>query len=381
LRYGQEDTGDQEERKRAEMNIITRYIYHQVIRNLALSVFIFSALFLFVDFFDRIDSILERESSFGTMLSYFSLKLPYFLLMTLPISMLVAALFTIGLLTRSSELTAMRASGFTLFSLSRPIFVVGLGVSLFSFLLSETVIPYSQRRVHEMWNVDIKQRDQDGHYDRRRFWFREGDDFYSISLFDSRENALLDLSILSLDSSFLMRRRRDAHKAVYLSDSLGWNMSGVVEKSFDSQGMSNKLDFQSLPLPISASPKKFYITKTDPATMSYRELKEFIQEQERNGLSTTSYLGDLYSKLAFPFINLIVPLLVIPFAVGSSRTKSLAGAALAAVITGFSYHIIHSLAIALSRAELWPPLLSAWAANIVLSAVGLVLFLGAEAPE
>ncbi|NBW40162.1 LPS export ABC transporter permease LptG [bacterium] len=381
MRYGQEDTGDQEERKRAEMNIITRYIYHQVIRNLALSVFIFSALFLFVDFFDRIDSILERESSFGTMLSYFSLKLPYFLLMTLPISMLVAALFTIGLLTRSSELTAMRASGFTLFSLSRPIFVVGLGVSLFSFLLSETVIPYSQRRVHEMWNVDIKQRDQDGHYDRRRFWFREGDDFYSISLFDSRENALLDLSILSLDSSFLMRRRRDAHKAVYLSDSLGWNMSGVVEKSFDSQGMSNKLDFQSLPLPISASPKKFYITKTDPATMSYRELKEFIQEQERNGLSTTSYLGDLYSKLAFPFINLIVPLLVIPFAVGSSRTKSLAGAALAAVITGFSYHIIHSLAIALSRAELWPPLLSAWAANIVLSAVGLVLFLGAEAPE
>ncbi len=363
------------------MNIITRYIYHQVIRNLALSVFIFSALFLFVDFFDRIDSILERESSFGTMLSYFSLKLPYFLLMTLPISMLVAALFTIGLLTRSSELTAMRASGFTLFSLSRPIFVVGLGVSLFSFLLSETVIPYSQRRVHEMWNVDIKQRDQDGHYDRRRFWFREGADFYSISLFDSRENALLDLSILSLDSSFLMRRRRDAHKAVYLSDSLGWNMSGVVEKSFDSQGMSNKLDFQSLPLPISASPKKFYITKTDPATMSYRELKEFTQEQERNGLSTTSYLGDLYSKLAFPFINLIVPLLVIPFAVGSSRTKSLAGAALAAVITGFSYHIIHSLAIALSRAELWPPLLSAWAANIVLSAVGLVLFLGAEAPE
>jgi lipopolysaccharide export system permease protein len=363
------------------MKIVTRYIYRQFLRNLALSIFVLSSLFLFVDFFDRIDNVLERDASFGLIITYFSLKIPYFLLLTLPISMLVASLFTMGLLTRSSELTAMRASGFTLFSLARPIFVVGLVVVLLSSILSETIIPYTQRRVREMWNIDIKQRDQDGHYDRQRFWFRDGDNFYSVSMFDSRENALLDLSIFALDDAFFMERRRDARKAVYLSDSLGWNMSSVVEKSFGERGVSSELDFQSLPLPISANPEKFYITKTDPATMSYRELQGFIREQERNGLSTASYLGDLYSKLAFPFINLIVPLLVIPFAVGSSRTKSLAGASIAAVITGFSYHVIHSLAIALSRAELWPPLLSAWAANILLSAIGIVLFLGAEAPE
>ncbi|MGA1191314.1 MAG: LPS export ABC transporter permease LptG [Bdellovibrionota bacterium] len=363
------------------MKIVTRYIYRQFLRNLALSIFVLSSLFLFVDFFDRIDNVLERDASFGLVITYFSLKIPYFLLLTLPISMLVASLFTMGLLTRSSELTAMRASGFTLFSLARPIFIVGLVVVLFSSILSETIIPYTQRRVREMWNIDIKQRDQDGHYDRQRFWFREGDDFYSVSMFDSRENALLDLSIFALDDSFFMERRRDARKAVYLSDSLGWNMSSIVEKSFGDRGVSSELDFHALPLPISANPEKFYITKTDPASMSYRELQGFIREQERNGLSTASYLGDLYSKLAFPFINVIVPLLVIPFAVGSSRTKSLAGASVAAVVTGFSYHVIHSLAIALSRAELWPPLLSAWAANILLSAIGIVLFLGAEAPE
>ena len=364
------------------MKIIHRYILSQVFRNLLLSSLTFTCLFLFVDFFDRIDNVLEGEASFWIGFQYFALKIPFFFQMTLPISMLVSALLTIGLFTRSSELTAMRASGLRLFWLSLPIFVVGGGVAIISFALSETLIPYTKQRVHEIYNIDIKKRNKDGHFDREKFWFREGDEFYSVSLFDSRENALLDLSIFTLDDSFLVSRRKDAAKTTYVGDSFGWNMKDVIETSFDESGTKDDVQrYGTLPLPIEEKPERFYITKTDPAAMSFNELKRFIEEQDRNGLSTASYIGDLYAKIAFPFINIIVPLLVIPFAVGSGRTKSLAGAAIAAVFTGFSYYVIHSLAIALSRAELWPPLLSAWAANLILTAVGFVLFLGAEAPE
>ncbi|MCB0329072.1 MAG: LPS export ABC transporter permease LptG [Bdellovibrionales bacterium] len=363
------------------MTILHRYIFSQVVRNFLLCSITFTCLFLFVDFFDRIDNILEDNASFGLVVQYFALKIPFFFQLTLPISMLVSALLTMGLFTRSSELTAMRASGFRLFWLSIPVFVVGTVVAFLSFGLSETVIPYTMRRVQEIYNIDIKQRNKDGHFDREKFWFREGDDFYSVAMFDSREDALLDLSIFSLDDAFLVKRRKDVEKTKYLGESLGWNMQNVVERSFDSEGTKSKQSYRSLPLPIDEEPEKFYVRKTEPSAMSYKELHTFIGDQDKNGLSTKSYLGDLYSKVSFPFINIIVPLLVIPFAVGSGRTKSLASASLAAVVTGFSYYVIHSLAIALSRAELWPPLLSAWAANIVLTAVGIILFLGAEAPE
>lgn len=363
------------------MKIVHRYILTQVVRNLLLSSLTFTCLFLFVDFFDRIDNLLEGEATFWLGFQYFALKLPFFFQLTLPISMLVSALLTIGLFTRSSELTAMRAAGLRLFWLSVPIFVVGASVAIVSFSLSETLIPYTQRRVHEIYNIDIRQRDKDGHFDREKFWFREGNEFYSVGIFDSRDNALLDLSIFSLSDAFLVNWRKDAKKTTYLGDAYGWNMKDVEETTFDETGTKAVKHYRTLPLPIDEKPERFYISKTDPATMSYNELKLFIHEQNKNGLSTKSYMGDLYSKISFPFINIIVPLLVIPFAVGSGRTKSLAGAAIAAVFTGFSYYVIHSLAIALSRAELWPPLLSAWAANLVLGAVGIILFLGAEAPE
>ncbi|MCI5064305.1 LPS export ABC transporter permease LptG [bacterium] len=363
------------------MKILHRYIFSQVVKNLLLSSLTFTCLFLFVDFFDRIDNVLEGGASFATGFQYFALKIPFFFQMTLPISMLVSALLTIGLFTRSSELTAMRASGIRLFVLSLPVFIVGTFVAMLSFLLSETLIPYTQQRVHEIYTIDIKHRDRDGHFDREFFWFREGRDFFSVELFDSREDALLDLAVFSLGDDFLVKRRKDIEKTTYIGDSLGWSMKGITERDFGEGGKISSHEYSSLPLPIAAQPEKFYISKTDPSTMSFKELRRFIEEQDENGLSTKSYLGDLYAKVSFPFINIIVPLLVIPFAVGSGRTKSLAGAAIAAIFTGFSYYVIHSLAIALSRAELWPPLLSAWAANIVLTAVGVLLFMGAEAPE
>ncbi|MCB0321690.1 MAG: LptF/LptG family permease, partial [Bdellovibrionales bacterium] len=93
------------------MRILHRYILMQQLRNLFLSCLMFTCLFLFVDFFDRIDNLMEGGASFGTTMTYFSLKIPFFFNLTLPISTLVATLFTFGLLTRNSELTAMRSTG------------------------------------------------------------------------------------------------------------------------------------------------------------------------------------------------------------------------------------------------------------------------------
>jgi lipopolysaccharide export system permease protein len=138
---------------------------------------------------------------------------------------------------------------------------------------------------------------------------------------------------------------------------------------------------RSLPLPIPEVPTDFYDVKNDPASMSFSELRKFIRKLRRNGISTTQYLPDLYSKIAAPLIIFITGMLVLPFTLLPARSGSMALSSLAAISIAFLYYAVDSFSISMGRAELLPPFLAAWSANIVMGIVAFVLNLGTEAPR
>lgn len=363
------------------MKILHRYILSQLLRNFLLTAGVFTLLFMVVDFFDRVDNVFGRGADLLTIFSYFAYKIPFTINVTLPVAMLVATLLTIGVLSRKSEITAMRAAGVSIFWVSRPVFALGIIISVVSLFLTEMVTPFTQRRVKEIYDIDIKGgRSKEG-YNRTNFWFRNKRDFFSVDMFDSRRNALIGVSVFELDKNFKVRRRTDAREATWINAALGWSMKDVEELKFEEGQTLERLTHKAFPLPMNETPRSFYNTGVDAFTMSYRELRKFINRQDQNGIPIASYLPDLYAKFSFAFINFIIPLVVLPFAIRTARSGNLAGSAVAAAIAAFSYYAVHSFSIALGRAELWPPLLSAWMANLVLGLCGVILFLGVESPE
>lgn len=363
------------------MKILHRYVLKLLLRNMLLSLLTFSMLFWIFDFFDRIDNILPEGTDFLTVTTYFLYKLPITVSYMLPVAMLVSCLLTIGLLSRNSEMTAMRASGVRVLWIAKPVFAVGLITTFGTILLNETLVPYSQRRVREIYNIDIMQKNVKGGFSQSDFWWRSGKEIISVDMFDSRTNTLLDFSSFLIDDKFEVHRRRDAAKVNWIDPHLGWSMSQVTEFEFSGDDPPKTTRFKALPLPISEKPKDFYAMRTDPFTMSYMQLREFIKEQAQYGLPTAQYEADLYAKLAFPFINFVIVLVVLPFALLPARSGSMAPSFLAGLTIGFSYFAVHSFSLALGRAELWPPMLGAWMANLVLLAMGLILNLGTESPN
>jgi lipopolysaccharide export system permease protein len=115
--------------------------------------------------------------------------------------------------------------------------------------------------------------------------------------------------------------------------------------------------------------------------MSFTTLRHFIEEQQANGLSVGSYYADLYAKFSFPFICLVMPIIVLPFSLKPARSGSMATSIVAALCIGFSYYVVHSFAIALGRAEIVPPLLAAWIANGLMGTIGMLLLNGSEQPH
>lgn len=362
------------------MQILHRYILKLLVRNLCLALAVFTLLFLVFDFFDRFDNILPEDVAFGTVVKYFLLKIPLTLNLMLPIAMLVTTLLTIGILSKNSEITAMRASGVTILWIARPLFALGLFVSLFSIFLSETVIPYSSRRVREIYNIDIKQKHKMGAYSQSDFWWRSGNTFYSVDMFDSRNNTLLNLSKFELSKDFQMQKRVDARKASWVLPSFGWTMEDVTQYRFDPEKPPDMQKFKTLPLPIGDKPEDFYERRADPHAMSYFQLKKYMKRLQSTGVPTGGLRADLHEKLAFPFINLIAAIVVLPFALRPARSGKGAISFVAGLVIGFTYYAIHSFSLALGRAELTSPILAAWTANILMGFVGFVLNLGAEAP-
>lgn len=366
------------------MKILQLYIFKQLIRNFLLSVVALCSLFLMFDFFDRIDNMVAAGASVGSIISYFFLKIPLTLTLMVPISMLVSTLLTFGLLSRSSEMTAIRAAGIPISWVAKPLVLTGICASLAVILINETLVPYSTRRVREIYNIDIKQKDKTGTYSQSDFWWRQGNRFYTADMFDSRTDSLVNLSYFDMSSTFSVIRRTDATRTAFVDSLTGWNMQSVVERRFSQE--PNSLDFEirqypSLPLPITQEPQEFYDVRADRASMSYREMRRFIKRQQASGIAVNSYYADLYEKLSFPFVCLLTTLVALPFALKPARTGSMAVSMLAGLVIGFTYYAVHYFSLALGRADLWPPLLAAWMANILMGFVAIVLNLGAESPS
>lgn len=362
------------------MKIIHRYVLTQQLRNLGLCLMVLVLLFLIFDFFDRIDNIAAEDASVWITIEYFLFKIPQMVSLMLPVAVMACTLLTIGVLSKNSEITAMRAAGVTVRWIATPLYAVGLVLSLLSMVMNETLVPYCQRRVKEIYNIDIRQKTKTGLYSQNDFWWRSKNAFYAVGIFDSRTNILHNISKFEVDRNFEVRQRTDADQVAWLDELLGWSMMDVNIYRFGEGASVEEEDFSKLPLPIDEKPADFYDTKTDPDTMTFGQLRKFIARQAENGLSIGSYLAYLYEKISFPFIDFVVVLVVLPFALKPARSGSMTASLLSALAVGFSYYAIHSFSIAMGRAELLPPFLAAWMANLLMGFVGIVLMLGAEAP-
>jgi lipopolysaccharide export system permease protein len=361
------------------MKIIHSYILKQHITNVFYSLIVLVLLFLTVDFIDRIDNILQEGAGLSLTLQYFLLKIPFFLTLVIPASMLIATMFTIGLLSKNSELTAMRASGLTLLWLIRPILLIGVLASGISFVVDQTIVPKTTRRVKEIYNIDIRKKDKKGGYNQNDFWWREQDGFYSVQEFDSRDNSLHELTEFKISDNFEVLRRLDAKRADFIGQNLGWSLFSVKDYQFSRKFESPVVDsFPNYPLLIKKTPRDFYDFETDPSIMSYAELRRFMKLQSTNGLPTSHYLADLYDKISFPLASFIVSFVIIPLSIRSARSGKIAGSILLSLILGFSFYALHSFSIALGRAEIIPPLLAAWFTNAFFFALGSILIVGAE---
>lgn len=112
------------------MTILTRYIAGAYLKILGLCLASFVAIYLVIDFLEKIGRLLRFQPRWIDIIQYFICKLPEIITQVIPLAVLMSTLLTLGMLSRNSEIVAMRGCGVGLGRISAPLIVIAAAVSL-----------------------------------------------------------------------------------------------------------------------------------------------------------------------------------------------------------------------------------------------------------
>jgi lipopolysaccharide export system permease protein len=359
------------------MAVISRYLLREFFGILVPIILAFVALYLIIDFFDRLDFLLRYEAQPMAALRYFAFKVPLILTQIIPPAVIAALLIALGTLARRNEVTALRASGVSLAQIASPLLVAALLLSLAVLAWNETVVPYSTRLHEQVDVVEIRKHTLRGILSDRQIWYHGREGFYNIDHVDAKRGTLFGLTIYRTDhSSFGLRSVVQVKEAQWTGR--GWRTVGAVERRTGSDGELTSHPLAADRIVISESMDDFLEVHREPEELSYRELRSWIRDLGRKGIDASEYLVDLHLKLAVPFAALVLACVGIPLAGRLQLHPSLAATLGTGIVLGFGYWVILALTRSLGQSGALPATLAAWAANGIYLLLGALLFLRSE---
>ena len=334
----------------------------------------FTLLFIIGDLMDNASDFLRAGTTPLSMLYYYSLRLPSMIIMIVPLCLLLSVLYSLSTLTRHSEITAMRASGISIYRITRPYMLMGILCLLFTLLVNEYTGPKFAFRADQFVKSQNKS-NQEVYLKKIAFKDPYSKRIWFINQFDTRNYTMHNLELTQQrDDGKTDLIKYTAKKARWM-DNRWWFENGSIQK-FDEEGNLLNLPetFQTLEMRnLSEVPEDFMGEIKDPAYQSSLELWKYIQTHQFLSPETlTKYEVDFYHRLSMPFICIIITMIGIPVGAHTGRKGAFAGIMMALGMF-FSFYALQFTMEYLAKQMYFAPWLGPWGAIILFTIIGSIM--------
>jgi len=362
--------------------LLDDYVMREYATNFALVLFSFSTLFLIFTFFELIGDIIRNRTPLVTVGDYLIHLIPYILYNVTPLCALVAVLVTFGSLTRTSEITAMKATGVSLYRIVTPVLITTLLIAGGLFAFDELYLPAANRRQEALRSV-IKDKPARTFLRPDRQWISgqtgaSGDPsrIFYYQYFDASKNAFANLTVFEFDpENFALRRRIFATSAHWNDRVNQWVFENGWERTFAGDTIASFQPFTLTTFPEIREQPPYFVKEDRPSQeMSYGELSSYIADLKQSGFDTKRLSVQLNRKLAYPLITLVMAMLAIPFSLSMGKRGSLAGIA-TAIGLAIAYWVIDGLFQAMGNVATLPAFMAAWTPDLLFGIAGTYLLL------
>jgi LPS export ABC transporter permease LptG/LPS export ABC transporter permease LptF len=336
----------------------------------------FTGIYVIFDFFQLLGDIVRNHVTAGVVLDYYRFLLPQVIYLMLPLSILVATLVNFGLLTKSNQITAIKAAGVSLYRISVPVLLVAIVLSIGMFFLSDDFLPQTNQQQDALRN-QIKGNPPRTFYRPERQWiFGQSDRIYNYRFFDSDKNVFADLACFEFDpQSFHLTRRIYSARAFWEPAIRGWVLENGWVRDLEGDRVEKYFPFSVDTFTEMTEEPAYFKKEVRPSEqMSALELRRYISELSQSGFDVVRLSIQFYRKFSYPLIAFVVTLIGIPFSFTTGSKGALSGVALSIGIA-ILYWSISSLFEAMGNLSQLPPLAAAWSPDVLFGLAGSYLLL------
>ena len=283
-------------------------------------------------FIDLSDKLFKGQATGRMLLEFFWYSTPQYSYYTLPLAALIATLVTVGSLTKTSELTVMKACGISVYRMSAPLFAFGLLWSGLLLGMGETFLAEANLKAESVRHAIRGGSPQTFDIlDRRWIVGESGATIYHYEHLDPARDELNGVTIYELsEEPWRLTRRTYATRARFDG---GWRAVDMWVREFETPA-DGRVSFRTVETePLTLEPPDYFETEQPKADrMNYRQLDQYIQQLRATGLDIPALSVSLHRKFSFPLIPLVMTVIAIPFALTTGRRGALLGIGLGLVL-------------------------------------------------
>lgn len=353
------------------MRILDRYIIMELLRPFLFGVCAFSSMFIGGGTMWRIAQYISQFGASAVVVAkLFVYSLPAVIVLTFPMSMLLATLLCYGRLSSSSELIAMRATGLSFYRLAAPVLILAFFISAFAVVFNETVVPAATAAYNQTIETEIKGNTHPKSQEHLVLMEKSKDGIGRLTYarrYDETTEVMQQVTVQEFENNTPVRIET-ADKAIRQDGGMAME-NGAIQDITSADSIRTMYFIQQF-LPTETK------TAVEPGKkgsdeMTIRELKQTAVKMA-DGRKKNVYLVELHKRVSIPSACIFFALVGAPLALSSPRSGSASGLGYSIVII-FLYYMVMTLGSTMGQNGVLPAGLGAWLPNIATLGIGLWL--------
>jgi len=353
------------------MRLLEKYVLKNFVISFVFCIVLLIVLGVIGDILGFLDDIFKHNIPLGSILQFYFYLAPFAFVNMVPFACLLSGVYVFNSLSKTHEITAVIASGVSLWKLLRPIVFFTFLLCLATFIMNNKVVPQTMAKANRIRQEELEH-SNDKATRRDIAIYGQGDQIIFAKSYIAKTKTLKNVIIHKQDKNNDITEKMSISKLVWDGKG-GWVGEDVIIFQIGPDGdfAQEPNIFKKKEVFVGETPKDFMMNQWDPRFMSYAQLKEYISIFNVGATSTVSrLLVDLNYKISFPFAALFIVLVGIPFSIETGRASALIGMARGIGVAVLFLPLV-AICLALGKGGTLSPVLAAWLGNIIFAGVGI----------
>ena len=361
------------------MKLLDRYVLRNFLEPFFICFFGFLSIWLIFDLTDNGSDLVQAKASMKTIGMFYVTQLPQIVLISLPVGLLLATLFSLSSMSRRNEIISMLTAGRSVPRVLLPLIVVGVIASAFLGWLNYELAPHAEAIKKSALEQISRGRRQGDVESVNGYLFRDrmnGRTWY-IRRFRPDSMQFDGVHITQQDANGQITRKWYAKGAIYDPRTKTWSLNKGSIIDFNAAGDIEKRDNFEDGFRIirdwSETPWRIGSGQQEAQNLTVPQLHSYLNfNADFPSVQLAPFRTYAQHRLAMPLQCLVVIFLAGPLAIVFSRRGVIGGVA-AAMVLYAGLLLSTYFFLALGKGHRISPLVAAWFPNGIFLLIGVVL--------